>query len=266
MTILDEIIAGRRKELAELAQIVTIGDLERKILYSRETISLSGSICDRSRTGIIAEFKRSSPSKGPINQDASAPFVASGYFREGASGISVLTENRYFGGSSSDLTLARESGTFPLLRKDFIFDEYQVVEAKAIGADAVLLIAAALREDEVLKLARLAKSLGLEVLLEVHQPGELDKINQYVDIIGVNNRNLKTFKVDTGISEIMADRIPEGMLKISESGISSPDIIKRLRKAGYDGFLIGEKFMATPDPVKTFAEFVKDLDQYNDKS
>jgi len=257
MTILEKIIAHKKKELAKIAGVITCADLEKSKLFNREPISLSELLLDKNKAGIIAEFKRKSPSKGVINSTASVTDVTTGYFREGASGISILTDNQFFGGSSADLSLARENNIFPILRKDFIIDEYQVIESKAIGADVILLIAAVLEKSEILSLASLARSLGMEVLLEIHEPLELGKVNQHVNIIGVNNRNLKTFVVNTHISEEIADKIPSGFLRISESGISSPHIIRNLKNAGYNGFLIGEKFMAAPDPVKAFAEFVK---------
>ncbi|TAL66466.1 MAG: indole-3-glycerol phosphate synthase TrpC [Bacteroidetes bacterium] len=257
MTILDKIIENKKKELEILASVTSIRDLENSRLFNLEIFSLSESLLDRSKTGIIAEFKRKSPSRGIINSLSSVREVTSGYIREGASGVSVLTDTQFFGGSNADLLNVREKGMFPILRKDFIIDEFQVVESKSLGADAILLIAAALGKSEILNLARLSRSLGLEVLLEIHEPKELDMVNQYVNIIGVNNRNLKTFEVNTDISEELADKIPPGFIRISESGISSPQIIKKLKAAGYQGFLMGEKFMCTPDPVKTFAEFVK---------
>ena len=259
MTILDKIIKNKKKELEVLAGMISIGELEKSSLFKREPISLSKHILDSTRTGIIAEFKRKSPSKGIINSSSSVMEVTSGYFREGASGVSVLTDKQFFGGSTSDLVNAREKSSFPILRKDFIIDEYQVIESKSIGADAILLIAAALDNKTILNLSRLARSLGLEVLLEIHEEAELDIVNLYVNIIGVNNRNLKTFEVNTDISEKIADKIPPGFLRISESGISSPQIIKKLKTSGYHGFLIGERFMCASDPVKAFSEFVKDI-------
>jgi indole-3-glycerol phosphate synthase len=259
MTILDKIIENKRKDLEKITGLITIRDLENSRFFKREVISLSESLCDKSKTGIIAEFKRKSPSKGIINSSSLVEEVTSGYFREGASGISILTDTQFFGGSNNDLLIAREKSHFPILRKDFIINEYQVIESKSIGSDAILLIAAVLGKKEITNLARLAQSLGMEVLLEIHNPDELDKVNQYINILGVNNRNLKTFEVNTDISEKIADKIPSLYLKISESGISSPQVIKKLRVIGYNGFLIGEKFMCTPDPVKAFSEFVKDL-------
>lgn len=259
MTILDKIIENKKKELEVLTAVSSIGDMEKGRLFKRETVSLSEFLLDRNRTGIIAEFKRKSPSRGVINSSSSVEDVTCGYFNEGACGVSVLTDHKFFGGSPFDLMNARKKSRFPILRKDFILDEYQVIESKAIGADAILLIAAVLEKQEVLNLSRLAHSLGLEILLEVHEQNELDKVNQYTNIIGINNRNLRTFEVNTDISEKIAHRIPPGFLRISESGISSPQTIKKLKTAGYHGFLIGEKFMSTSDPVQAFAEFVKEL-------
>lgn len=259
MTILDKIIENKRRELEILTRVIAIGDLENSRLFKREIFSLSEFLLDKSKTGIIAEFKRKSPSKGIINSSSPVEEVTSGYFREGASGVSVLTDTQFFGGSKADLLKIRDKSIFPILRKDFIIDEYQVIESKSIGADAILLIAAALGNREILCLSELARSLGMEVLLEIHEPDELVKVNQYVNIIGVNNRSLKTFEVNIDISESLAGKIPQEFLKISESGISSPQAINKLRGCGYDGFLMGEKFMYTADPVKAFSEFIKDL-------
>lgn len=259
MTLLDRIIENKKKELMLLTGMTTVSDLEKSSLFNREIISLSEFLTDKSRTGIIAEFKRKSPSRGIINSSSLVETVTSGYFREGASGVSVLTDTQFFGGSTSDLKNARNKSLFPILRKDFIIEEYQIIESKSVGADAILLIATVLGKKEIRNLAGLARSLGMEVLLEIHESEELDKVNQYVNIIGVNNRNLKTFEVNTRISEDIVKIIPDQFLKISESGISSPETIIKLRCSGYDGFLIGEKFMCTADPVKAFSEFVKEL-------
>lgn len=259
MTILDEIIENKKKELAILSRTTSFRALEKSSLFQREVYSLSKYLLSENRTGIIAEYKRQSPSRGIINSISDIGEVTSGYFRSGASGVSVLTDTKFFGGSNDDLSGVRGTSHFPILRKDFIIDEYQVLESKSIGADAILLIAAVLGTKDILCLSELARSLGMEVLLEIHEPNELDKVNHYVNIIGVNNRNLKTFEVNTDISEKLAGNIPNGFLKISESGISSPVIINKLKAAGYNGFLIGEKFMSTPDPVHAFSEFVKDI-------
>jgi indole-3-glycerol phosphate synthase len=259
MTILKDIIAHKKMMYATIAETITVKDLEKRPDFNRDIVSLSESLLDKNRTGIIAEFKRKSPSKGIINSSASVAEVTSGYFGEGASAVSILTDNKYFGGWSDDLTIARSNKLLPILRKDFIVNEYQVIESKALGADAILLIAAALTKKEIHRLAQLAASIGLEVLFEIHKQEELDKVNQYVNIIGVNNRNLKTFEVNTDISFEIEDKIPSGFIKISESGISSALIINKLRLAGYKGFLIGEKFMFDVDPVKAFSAFIKDL-------
>jgi len=266
MTILDDIIAYKKNDLTKKASLFPICDLENSKLFDRCINSLSDSLLEKNKSGIIAEFKRKSPSRGVINADAKILEVTTGYLSEGASGISILTDDKFFGGSSADLTVACVNNLFPLLRKDFIISEYQVIESKAIGADAILLIAAALKKNEVRNLARLARSLGLEVLLEIHDKRELDMLNQYINIIGVNNRNLKTFEVNTEISEKIADMIPKGFTRISESGISSSRIVIKLKDAGYDGFLVGEKFMSTPDPVKAFSEFVKAINVEYDKN
>jgi indole-3-glycerol phosphate synthase len=266
MTILNKIIENKKKELSLLKGLTSVRDLENSKLFHREPISLSAFISDRSKTGIIAEFKRKSPSKGIINSSSSVAEVTSGYFKEGASGISVLTDTQFFGGSTTDLFLIRGNSIFPILRKDFIIDEYQVIESKSVGADAILLIASVLGNHEILTLSHLARSLGMEVILEIHKHEDLIKVNKFINIIGVNNRDLKTFEVNIAVSEKIIEKIPDGFLKISESGISSPDVIKKLRLSGFDGFLIGEKFMNSSDPVKAFAEFVRDLNLSNDQS
>jgi indole-3-glycerol phosphate synthase len=259
MTILEKIVENKKKELELLKKITSVKDLETSMLFNRKIFSLSESLTDINKTGIIAEFKRKSPAKGIINSTSQVGEVTSGYVLEGASGVSILTDTQFFGGSSADIMHIREKSLFPILRKDFIIDEYQVIESKSIGADVILLIAAILGEKEILRFSELAQSLGMEVLLEIHKPAELIKVNRYVNIIGVNNRNLKTFEVNTDISESLIEKIPDGFLKISESGLTSAEIIIKLRLSGYNGFLIGGKFMSAADPVKAFSEFVKDL-------
>ena len=258
MTILDKIIENKRKEVSLLAESTSVKSLENSEFFKRDIISLSKSLLNSNNSGIIAEFKRKSPSKGVLNSYSSVKEVTSGYFREGASGISVITDYQFFGGTNIDISSIREKSQFPILRKDFIIDEYQIIESKSIGADVILLIAAVLGKKEILNFSGLARSLGLEVLLEIHEYEELDKVNQHINIIGVNNRNLKTFEVKTDVSEVLAEKIPDEFLKISESGISSIQVLKKLRLCGYNGFLIGEKFMSSPDPVKAFAEFVSE--------
>jgi len=255
MTILEKIIAFKRKEVEERKKLISISDLEKSIHFPDSNISLQHFLKDPSKTGIIAEFKRKSPSKGVINSLADVRHVTTGYAREGASGLSVLTDNKFFGGSIDDLLIARKSNSIPVLRKEFIIDEYQVVESKANGADVILLLASALENEEIVRFAGLAHSLGMETILEVHSISELDMNNEHIDIIGVNNRDLRTFSVDLNISVKIAEIIPVQFLKISESGISTPSTVSYLRQAGYDGFLIGEHFMKTEDPVAAFSAF-----------
>jgi indole-3-glycerol phosphate synthase len=264
MTILEKIIGHKKQELANAQAVHPVKELMKSKLYGRKTLSLTESIQNEEKTGIIAEFKRKSPSRGLINGQAILEEVTTGYFRSGASGLSILTDQEFFGGTNEDLLRARELNPIPILRKDFVIDEYQVVEAKAIGADAVLLIAAALDIGQTRNLARFARSLDLQVLLEVHQADELDHLNEFVNMVGVNNRDLHTFAVDVERSVQMAGEIPPDFVKISESGITSPLTIKKLRGCGYQGFLIGESFMRTPEPAVAFSDFVKLLFFDND--
>jgi indole-3-glycerol phosphate synthase len=259
MTILENIIENKKRELILLKKLTSVSELENSVFFSRKIFSLSDSLIDKKKTGIVAEFKRKSPSRGIINSISQVGEVTTGYFNEGASGVSILTDTQFFGGSKADILQMREKSFFPVLRKDFIIDEYQVIESKSIGADVILLIAAILEKKEVMKFSALARSLGMEVLLEIHDPAELEKANSDINIIGVNNRNLKTFEVNTEISGRLIGKIPDGFLKISESGLTSGKIIEKLRVSGYNGFLIGDKFMNTADPVKAFSEFVKDI-------
>lgn len=257
--ILDEIIAHKKKEVESCKELFSIGDLEKSNLFNRATISLKKSVLSPYKTGIIAEFKRKSPSKGVINDKAFVDDVTQGYAASAASGLSILTDFNFFGGSVDDLIIARQANHIPILRKEFIIDEYQLIEAKAYGADAVLLIAAVLEADEIKKLYRAANKLGLEVLLEIHDEDEIQKVNGNADLIGINNRNLKTFVVDLEHSVRLAAKLPDEMPKIAESGISKPETIVKLRKQGFDGFLIGENFMKTPNPGLAFNYFVSEM-------
>ncbi len=259
MNILDKIIADKRKEVSLKKQLISAKDLERYPLFGYKTNSLAAALRN-STSGIIAEHKRRSPSKSVINQDLNIQDVASGYENAGVCGMSVLTDGKYFGGSLDDLILARAVAKMPLLRKEFIIDEYQILEAKAHGADVILLIAAVLTRDEIKTFSELAKSLGMDVLLEVHNLEELEKsIMPSLDMLGVNNRNLKTFEVSTEISKQLSEKIPSDFVKVSESGISSVEAIKDLKDYGYQGFLIGENFMKTDDPGKSAAQFIQEL-------
>ncbi len=258
MNILDEIIAHKRKEVAERKSNAGIEDLKRSEFFKRKTLSLKQSLLDKNKTGIIAEFKKKSPSKGIINANADAALVTAAYTLNGASGLSVLTDEQFFGGSTANLLAAR-ANEIPILRKDFIIDEYQIAEARAMGADVILLIAANLTVDEVKKLAAFAKQLQLEVLLEIHNEAELAHVCDDVDIVGVNNRNLKTFEVDVNTSIRLSSLIPSDKIKISESGISDAAVINLLKQHGFKGFLVGETFMKEADPAIAFARFVEQL-------
>lgn len=254
-TILDEILADKRKELSVTKASVKIDDLVTAEYFSRETLSLKDSLVN-SASGIISEFKRKSPSKGWIFPDADPVAVTKGYSDNGASAVSILTNDKYFGGCPDFLLKARPNVKCPILRKEFIVDEFQVYEAKAIGADAILLIAAALTKTELKSLAAKAHELSLQVLMEVHTEEELDAVNEHVDVIGVNNRNLKTFVTDVENSMRLADKIPAEFVKISESGISDPATVRSLREIGYRGFLMGENFMKTQDPAAALKSFI----------
>lgn len=259
--ILDEIIRERRKAVDQLKANISVQALELMPFYKRHCLSLTKNLLNKDLTGIIAEFKKASPSKGDINTNANAMAVVSAYERNGAAAASVLTEPLYFKGDNDDLIIARDSVEIPLLRKDFIVDEYQVVESKAIGADVILLIAACLTAAEVKRLATFANNLGLEVLLELHDETELEHICDATGLIGINNRNLKTFEVDIDQSLRMAEKIPAGKIKIAESGIDDVETIRKFRDAGFKGFLMGEKFMKAPDPGLAFQQFVQQLKQ-----
>jgi indole-3-glycerol phosphate synthase len=258
MNILEKIVQHKRKEVEERKKEVDLKALERERFFTRQTYSLKKFISDPVKTGIIAEYKRKSPSKGIINDRDSVESVTRMYAAYGASGISVLTDYNFFGGSLDDLIAARDNEV-PLLRKEFMIDEYQIVEAKAFGADVILLIAACLSPGEVKDLATAARKLGLEVLLELHDESELDHICDEVDLVGVNNRNLKNFEVDLEHSVRMAEKIGNGFIKIAESGINDVNNIRYLKQHGFEGFLIGEYFMRQEDPGKAFKEFTYSL-------
>jgi len=258
MNILDKIVAQKQIEVAARKLQTPVGVLEQMKYFSAETLSLYSFLLDPTKTGIIAEFKRKSPSKGVINDQATVEEVTMAYAKYGASGISVLTDTEFFGGSLNDL-LAATINEVPLLRKDFMIDEYQLIEAKAHGAEVILLIAACLSPEKVKSMAATAKSLGLEVLLEIHNEQELEHICDSIDLVGVNNRNLKNFEVSIDTSLALIKQIPTNKLAIAESGISNVDTIVTLRQAGFKGFLIGENFMKQANPSIAFAEFVHQL-------
>ncbi|MGB5463087.1 MAG: indole-3-glycerol phosphate synthase TrpC [Aureibaculum sp.] len=259
MLILDKIVAHKQKEVALKKGLIPISQLENSVLFQRETTSLAAKLKE-SKTGIIAEHKRRSPSRSVINQNLNVFDIAKGYENAGACGMSVLTDSKYFGGSLHDLLIARASCNLPLLRKEFTIDEYQIIEAKSFGADVILLIASVLTKLQIKQFSDLAKSLELEVLLEVHNEEELKRsIMPGIDMLGVNNRNLKTFVVSLEASKKLASKIPAEFVKVSESGISSIEAIKELQTYGYNGFLIGENFMKTDNPGESAKEFINKL-------
>jgi len=265
MNILEKIVERKYIEVAEAKKLKTISDLEKEELFSRVPVSLSTSLRSASSPQIISEFKRKSPSKGVINDSVNPETVTADYVKAGAAGLSVLTDIDFFGGSFDDFLKARKANpTIPMLRKDFIIDEYQLYEAKSIGADIILLIAACLNPKEIELLSKTAHSLGLEVLLEVHNADEL-KISLFdtIDIVGVNNRNLKTFETSIETSIALSEQIPDSFVKISESGLKDAETILRLYKYGYKGFLIGETFMKTVNPGAALADLQNDLTQFS---
>lgn len=264
MTILEEIVLHKQKEVEQQKGLYPVKLLEQSIYFNTPVVSLKKYLQREDKSGIIAEFKRKSPSKGAINPFASVEQVSIGYMQAGASALSVLTDEHFFGGSKKDLTTARNFNFCPILRKDFIIDEYQLVEARSIGADVVLLIAECLEKAQLKALASQAKSLGLEVLMEIHSGDQLDKWTPDVDVVGVNNRNLADFTLSLDNSFSLADAIPKESVKISESGISDPNAIIQLKEAGFQGFLIGEYFMKHAEPHKACRAFIKKIESLED--
>ena len=267
MNILDKIVAHKRIEVAEAKTKISISALEKAPLFGRTTLSLKAALTADGASGIISEFKRKSPSKGIINDRVLPETVTKAYVDAGAGGLSVLTDTEFFGGTFEDFGKARAANPFtPMLRKDFMVDEYQLWEAKAMGADVILLIAACLTPTEIQYLGHKAQDLGLEVLLEVHDREELEKsVCEYVDMVGVNNRNLKTFVTSIETSLELAQLIPKNFVKISESGLKNAETIQHLREAGYQGFLIGESFMVTEDPGLALKNLIDDFQLTNNQ-
>ena len=259
IVILEKIIAHKQKEVAERRELVPVKKLEQSGHFGAPCVSLVRYLNRADKVGVIAEIKRRSPSKGVINEYVSVEKVSIGYMQAGASALSILTDAEFFGGSNEDLITARKFNYCPILRKDFTIDEYQIVEARSIGADAVLLIAAVLDEMQIKNLAAFAASLGLEVLLEIHEFEELPGDLENVSIIGVNNRNLKDFSVDVNRSFSIAEKLPAGIIKISESGLSEAETIIELKRAGFKGFLIGETFMRESQPELACGEFIRKI-------
>ena len=256
MNILSEIVKHKKNELITQKLNYSIKELEQSEWFKIKCKSLKSSVLS-SKSGIICEFKRRSPSKDVINNYSKLEDIITGYEKAGASGISILTNEKYFDGSTNDIKKASKVISTPILRKEFIVDEYQIIESKSIGADSILLIASILSQKEIHDFSSLAKNVGLEVLLEVHSKEELEiSINDNIDIIGVNNRDLNNFNVDIKNSLNIIDQIPSSFVKISESGINSPASIVELKKAGFDGFLIGEYFMKSDSPNDLATEFI----------
>ena len=261
MDILEKIVANKRKEIEKFKPLSSIERFSKKgFFWEIGNRSLKQSLLAEGSTGIIAEFKRKSPSKGWFKpKELEVEKVVTWYNSKGAAGISVLTDDVFFGGDLDDLIQTKVVTDIPVLRKDFIIDEWQIAEAKAFGADVILLIAACLTPGEVKHLAAFTKSIGLETLLEIHNEEELEHICDEVDLVGVNNRNLKTFEVDINTSLQLIDKIPKTKPAVAESGISNAETLATLRQAGFKGFLIGETFMKEAEPGKAFAEFVATL-------
>jgi indole-3-glycerol phosphate synthase len=260
MNILETICARKRLEVARQKEIIPLSQLENYLDFqNQEKRSFKQSLTDSS-WGIIPEFKRRSPSKGWIHRDADVEKTVRGYCESGASAVSVLTDEPFFGGDFSDFKKARNILKIPLLRKDFIVDEYQIFQSARMGADVILLIAACLTPEEALRFSTTAHELGMETLLEIHREKELEYIQPMIDAVGINNRNLKTFVTDIRHTIRLAHRIPEEYVKISESGISDIQTVIHLRNEGFKGFLMGENFMKTENPAQTFRAFMADLE------
>jgi indole-3-glycerol phosphate synthase len=262
MNILEKIIANKHKEVEERRSLYPVKLLERSIYFESPAVSLKKYLLRKDKNGIIAEIKFKSPSKGIINQDISVERISIGYMQAGASALSVLTDIEFFGGKNEYLIMARKFNYCPILRKDFIIDEYQIIEAKSIGADAILLLANILTAKQVKSFAKMAKSLAMEVVLEIRNKNELRTVNEFIDAVGVNNRNLEDFSVKINNSFELGSFIPDNFLKISESGIHSAKTIFELRSAGFKGFLIGEYFMKHARPEIACAGFIKKIKEY----
>jgi indole-3-glycerol phosphate synthase len=257
MNILDRIIQRKKEEVSVSKSKISIKKLKDSGFFERKTVSLKENI--KNKSGIIAEFKRQSPSKGIINDKILPLEVVSAYENFGASGISILTDKDFFGGNSDDILKVRNHINIPILRKDFMIDEYQFYEAKSIGADVVLLIAACLSPNQVQEFTELSHHLGMEVLLEIHTEKELEHFNSEIDLVGINNRNLKDFKVDLQHSVNLKNQLPKDILSIAESGIYTIEDFKFLKEKGFNGFLMGEYFMKNENPGNKFKEFVNEI-------
>ncbi|NMH26811.1 indole-3-glycerol phosphate synthase TrpC [Flavobacterium silvaticum] len=257
MNILEKIAYYKRIEVERTKKLIPVSYFEASPLFDRKCVSLAASLRSHT-TGIIAEHKRRSPSRTLAQSTNWIDEIVADYQEAGAAGMSILTDGKFFGGSTDDLQIARSVTDLPILRKEFIIDEYQILQSKAIGADAILLIAALLSPEKIQSFTKLAVSLGLEILLEVHDSEELEKsVCPGIGLIGVNNRNLKTMEIDLETSFSLVGGIPKSVVKISESGIKTADEIKRLKQAGFDGFLIGDQFMTSENPYESVSELIK---------
>lgn len=257
MKTLNTIVEYKKTEVVERKALYPKELLERSNYFEATPVSLSKYLLRSDKSGVIAEIKKQSPSLGTINKYVNVEKISIGYMQAGASALSILTDNHFFGGTSNDLSIARKFNFCPILRKEFIIDEYQIIESKSIGADAILLIAAILSKEQIIQFTDLAQSLGMDVLLELHGEEEIDKIYHKVNVVGINNRNLQTMQIDINQSFFMREMLPKEMVKISESGIDSVEIIKKLKAVGYQGFLIGSQFMRHPQPDLACKEFIK---------
>lgn len=260
MGVLEDIVAHKRKEVQSAQELYPVKLLERSPYFETKTVSLSQYLSRPGSSGVIAEIKRKSPSRGVINNNISVEKLSIGYMQAGAAALSILTDKEFFGGSNGDLTTARKVNFCPILRKEFVIDPYQIIEAKSIGADVILLIARILTATQLKELAELARSLGLEVLCEIHEESELDRsVIDAVTQLGINSRNLDTLEIDDRLFEKLSNQIPADKRRIAESGISDPERISELRKQGFVGFLIGETFMKTADPAKACERFISNI-------
>ncbi|QIK16773.1 indole-3-glycerol phosphate synthase TrpC [Blattabacterium sp. DPU] len=262
MNLLEKIVSIKKKEVYQNKITHPIKKLENSILFKRKTFSLVKNIT-KSHTGIIAEFKCKSPSKGIINNTVSVEKVVKDYELAGVSGISILTDQYFFSGEKKNIKKSRSIVSLPILRKDFIIDEYQIIESKSIGADVILLIAGILSKNQITKFSKLAKNIGLEIIIEIHNEFEINKITDNLDIVGINNRDLQTFVVDYNNCLRLSSKISNNYIKIAESGINNVNHIFQLKKKGFKGFLIGEHFMRKKNPGKICKDFIKSLSKKN---
>ncbi len=259
MSVLEKIVRNKRVEIEATKRNTPVALLEKSKYFQRDTLSLERSLLDKGKHGIIAEFKRQSPSRGVINNGVTPENVCPRYLSAGASAVSVLTNGEFFGGSNEDLAGARKLCDGPILRKEFIIDEYQVVESKSIGADAILLIADILSAIQMKRLSELAKSLKMEVLYEIHDKNGIEKLPPGSRLTGINSRNLGNFSIDMKILNQTISMLPPASLKIAESGIHSAEAVSGLKNMGFTGFLIGELFMKEKDPGAACRKFISEL-------